>query len=186
MSDENRFMRLRAAFRNAIAWGVGWGGVGTAIATALRFFDSIPLGRAILDGLGMGIRIGIIGGIAGTAFFVFISLAYRGKRLRDISWIRFGLGGAVLAGLFVPSFLQTMNLLTDGHMVGWNLVADDAVFSAVFGGITAAGTMLLAQRYEAKHPITVQSLLERMERSIGAGEPTMYRKPERTRSAENS
>src|ERR1041385_4034686 len=112
MTDENRFTRLRAALRNAVVWGVGWGAIGSAVATAIRFFNDIPIGQAVLDGIGMGIRIGFIGAIAGTAFFAFIGLLYRGKRLRDISWVRFGIGGAILAGLFVPSFLQTMNLIS--------------------------------------------------------------------------
>ncbi|HJQ12154.1 MAG TPA: hypothetical protein VJ840_14075 [Gemmatimonadaceae bacterium] len=187
MSDENRFTRLRAIIRNAAVWGVGWGAIGTAVATAMRFVDKIPFANAVLDGIGMGIRIGFIGALAGTAFFAFISVAYRGKRLRDISWVRFGIGGAILAGLFVPAFLQTMNLITGGDVVPWNLVSDDAVFSALFGGITAAGTMFLAQRYEAAHPVTVQELLERMERnSIAAGEAPTFRKTERSRAVERS
>jgi hypothetical protein len=185
MSDESRFTRLRAAIRNAAVWGVGWGAIGSAVATTFRLVDKIPFGNALLDGIGMGVRIGFIGAIAGTAFFAFIGLAYRGKRLRDISWVRFGVGGAILAGLFVPAFLQTMNLITGGSLVPWNLVFDDSIFSAAFGGITAAGTMFLAQRYEARHPVTVQELLERMEQqTLAAGEAVPFRKPERSRSAE--
>ena len=187
MSDENRFTRLRAAFRNAVVWGVGWGAIGSAVATTMRLIDKIPFGQALLDGIGMGIRIGFIGAIAGTAFFAFIGLAYRGKRLRDISWVRFGIGGAILAGLFVPSFLQTMNLLTGGDMVPWNLLFDDLVLSTFFGGITAAGTMFLAQRHEAAYPVTVEDLLDRMEReSLRAADPVAYRKSQRSRSAESS
>ena len=185
MSEESRFPRLRAAIRNSVAWGVVWGGIGTAVASAMRLADNIPFGRALVDGLGMGIRIGFMGGIVGAAFFAFIGIAYRGKRLSEISWKRFGIGGAVLAGLFVPALLQTMILVTGGELVPWNLVFDDVVFSALFGGITAAGTMILAQRDEAAHPVTVQELLDRMERnSIGAADPTSYGKIERTRSAE--
>jgi hypothetical protein len=185
MSDEKKFPRLRAAFRNAVVWGVAWGALGSVVATIVRVLDQIPFGGAVLDGIGMGVRIGFIGAIAGTAFFAFISLAYRGKRLSEISWLRFGVGGAVLAGLFVPAFLQAMNLLTGGSLVPWHLVMDDSVFSAVFGGITAAGTMILAQRDEARHPVTVQSLLERMERqTLDAGAAARNRSVERSRSAE--
>jgi hypothetical protein len=45
--------------------------------------------------------------------------------------------------------------------------------------------MALAQRDEAAHPVTVQDLLERIEReSLGAGEVAEYRKSERSRSVE--
>jgi hypothetical protein len=185
MPDENRFRRLRAAFRNSVVWGVVWGTFGSAVATGMRLLDKIPPGNALLDGIGMGIRIGFAGAITGAAFFAFISMAYRGKRLSEISWLRFGLGGAVVAGLFVPGFLQTMNLLSGGGLVPWHLVFDDFVYSALFGGITAAGTMLLAQRDEAAHPTTVQELLDRMEQqTLGAGEAAKYRKAERSRTAE--
>jgi hypothetical protein len=152
----------------------------------MRLIDKIPFGHAVLDGIGMGVRIGVIGAIVGAAFFAFIGVAYRGKRLAEISWVRFGIGGAILAGLFVPAFLQTMNLVTGGSLVPWHLVFDDLVFSAAFGGITAAGTMILAQRHEAAYPVTVEDLLERMERdALGAGEATGYAKAERSRSAEH-
>ena len=115
-----------------------------------------------------------------------MKLLYRGKRLSEISWVRFGIGAAVLTGLFVPAFLQTMNLVSGGELVPWSLVFDDLVFSAVFGGVTAAGTMLLAQRHEAAHPVTVHELLERMERDVlGEGAPATYRKVERSRSSES-
>jgi hypothetical protein len=152
----------------------------------MRIIDNIPLGSALLDGLGMGIRIGVMGAIAGAAFFAFISVAYRGKRLSEISWPRFGIGGSIVAGLFVPGFLQTMNLLSGGGLVAWHLVLDDFLLAAFFGGITAAGTMLLAQRDEAAHPVTVEELLDRMEHeSLGSGGAAGYRKAERTRSAEH-
>src|SRR3954470_20432097 len=117
MSDKSRFPRLRATFRNALVWGVTWGAIGTVVATTMRLIDKIPFGYAVLDGIGMGVRIAVIGAISGAAFFAFIGVAYRGKRLSDISWVRIGIGGAVLAGLFVPAFLQTMNVLTGGSLV---------------------------------------------------------------------
>ena len=185
MPDKNRFPRLRATFRNSLVWGVAWGSFGTGVAFVMRLIDKIPFGYALLDGLGMGIRIGVMGAIASAAFFAFISVAYRGKRLSEISWLRFGAGGAIVAGLFVPGFLQTMNLLSGDGLVPWHLVLDDCLLSIFFGGITAAGTMILAQRDEAAHPVTVEQLLDRMEQgSLGPGEASQYRKAERARSAE--
>jgi len=185
MPNENRFRRLRATFRNSLVWAVVWGTLGSAVATVMRLIDNIPLGNALLDGIGMGIRIGVMGALAGAAFFAFISVAYRGKRLAEISWLRFGIGAAIVVGLFVPGFLQSMNLLSGGEMVPWRLLFDDLVLSGVFGGITAAGTLILAQRDEAAHPVTVEELLDRMEReSLGTGGTGEYRRSERSRSAE--
>jgi hypothetical protein len=185
MPNEKKFPRLRATFRNSLVWGAVWGTFGTVVASVMRLIDKIPFGYALLDGLGMGIRIGFIGAIAGAAFFAFISVAYRGKRLSEISWLRFGAGGAIVPGLFVPAFLQMMNLLSGGPLVAWNLVLDDGLLALFFGGITAAGTMILAQRDEAAHPVTVEELLDRMEHeSLGAGGAIEYRKSERARSAE--
>jgi hypothetical protein len=45
--------------------------------------------------------------------------------------------------------------------------------------------MILAQRNEAAHPVTVEELLERMERdALAAARAAEYQKPERSRSAE--
>lgn len=186
MSDQSKPRRLRGVFKNALVWGVVWGGLGSVVAALMRLSDKIPLFNALLDGLGMGIRIGVVGALTGAAFSTFISVAYRNKRLSEISPAGFGLGGAILAGLFVPAWMQTMNLLTGGQMVPWHLVTDDILFSTVFGGITAAGTMLLAQRDEARNPVTVEQLLDRMEReSLDAGVAARLETRERSRSTQH-
>ena len=152
MSDERRFKRLRAVFKNAVVWGVAWGALGSGFAALMRLSDNIPFGFAILDGIGMGIRIGIGGALVGAAFSAFISLAYRGKKLTEISAARFGLGGAIFSGAFIPAWMQTMSLVTGGGLVPFDLINTDIIYSSLFGGITAAGTMLLAQRDAARNP----------------------------------
>jgi len=171
VADENKPSRFRAVIKNAFVWGVAWGALGTAVATLIRLSDKVPLGFAIMDGIGMGVRIGVVGAIVGVAFSTFISLAYRGRRLAEISWPRFGLGGLVLGGLFVPGFLQATHFLSDGTLMPWNLISDDFVYSAVFGGITAAGTMFLAQRDEARNPTPAQELSGDIDQaSLGQGD----------------
>lgn len=185
MPDENKPSRLKAVFRNAVVWAVGWGALGTTWATLRRLGDNIQLPYAILDGVGMGVRIGIVGGIVGAAFATFIISEYKGKRLSEISWLKFGMGGMILAGLFVPVALETLSLLTGGGFVPLRLVTDDIVFSGLFGAITAAGTMKLAQMHEEKNPVTVQALLEQMEtQSLGAGAASEITARERARAAE--
>ncbi len=138
--------RGRAMFRNAVMWGVAWGALGTGVTSIMRLTDGIPLPNAIGDGIGMGIRIGVMGAIVGALFSVFIALAYRGKRLREISALRFGMIGALLIGLFIPLFLQSTHLIAGEPLVPWNLLFDDLLIGVVFGGIVAGGSMKLAQR----------------------------------------
>lgn len=171
MSEEEKPRRFRAIIKNALVWAVGWGAAGTGVASLIRLSDGIAPLNALLDGIGMGVRIGVAGGIAGAAFATFISLAYRNRKLSGINWVKFGIGGALFAGIFLPAFLQTMNLISGGGMVAWSEINGDALMAAVFGGITAAGTMKLAQHDERKNPVTVQHLLDRMEQqSLAPGE----------------
>jgi len=182
MPEEGKSRRLSAIFKNAVAWGVTWGALGTVVTAVMRFSHKIPLFNALIDGIGMGVRIGIVGALTGAAFASFISIAYRHKRLSEISTPRFGIGGAILAGLFVPAWMQTMNLLTGGSMVPWNLVTDDIVLSAVFGGITAAGTMFLAKRGAAITPEPSQDILDTAQvQSLGVGEAARYETTDRSR-----
>lgn len=101
-----------------------------------------------LDALGLAACFGVVGGVAGGAFAGVLSLAFRGRRLSELSWVRLGLAGAIVAAVFVPLFLQTMNLLSGDGLVAWNLVLDDAIWTSVLGGSAAAGSLWIAQRSE--------------------------------------
>ena len=179
MSDEKKPRRLWGAFRNAVVWGVTWGALGTVVSALFRLNDDIPFPNWILDGIGMGIRIGVVGALTGAAFATFISFAYRGKRLADISWKKFGIGGAILAGAFVPAWMQALNLLSGDGLAPFNLINGDIVMAAAFGGITAAGTMLLAKRDEARNPTPTTDEPAIM---IDAGSPSDYAQQTRSRS----
>lgn len=72
---------------------------------------------------------GTAGAVVGTVLSVVIRLGYRGRRLGDIDPLRFGMLGAVVGGVGVPLYLQTMNVL--------------------FGAAAAAGSILLARRADA-------------------------------------
>lgn len=141
---------IRAIARNALMWGVAWGALGTVITSIMRVMDGIPMPNAFGDGLGMGIRIGIVGGLVGALFSAFIAIAYRGKRLREISAIKFALVAALLIGLFIPLFLQSTNLISGQPLVPWSLLFDDMLMGVVFGGIVAGGSLKLAQRAAAQ------------------------------------
>jgi hypothetical protein len=149
MSSENIIRRLTGAVKNAIAWGVAWFALAFATILLLRTIGVVvPPSVSALDALGMAIKFGVMGGITGGAFSIFISFFYRGRRLSQINWVRFALGGAVVAGVFVPSFLVLANVLTGGPIPPFDAIRGDIIFSALFGGIAAGASMWLAQRGE--------------------------------------
>jgi hypothetical protein len=156
MSD-NRFPRLRAVLRNAVTWGAAWAVAGGALVTVLGLFapgpgiESLPerIGLSLLGGVAWGVRFGIAGAVIGTAFAAAIRFSYRGRRLADINPLRFAALGAVVGGVGVPLYLQSMNVLFGDGPIAWGLVSDDAVWATVFGAAAAAGSILLARRADA-------------------------------------
>ena len=162
MPSADSFRRLRGAVGNALVWGGGWSTFAFAVFAILRLagiWESISW----VEGLGVAIKFGVIGTIAGGVFSVVIGLAYHGRRLSEISWVRFGIGAALFTGLFVPLFLQMMNLLSGGGLVPWNLVLDDSLWTSVFGGVAAAGSLKLAQRADTALRARSQDQLDRLE-----------------------
>jgi hypothetical protein len=149
MSDENFVRRVTGAVKNAVMWGVAWTALAFVTILGLRTLGVVvPSYIDWLDALGMSLRLGVMGGITGGAFSLFISQFYRGRRVSEIDWARFGLGGAIVAGLFVPTFLIMANLMTGGGLPRLGAIGDDIVIAALFGGIAAGGSMWLAQRAE--------------------------------------
>lgn len=137
---------VRAAFRNAVVWGAGWAAVPALVFTVLRLIGVVPDTVSWREGFGLAARFGIVGFVAGAAFSSVVGVAYRGRRLAEINWVKFGLAGGAITAVFVPLFLQTMNLLSDGHLVPWHLVLDDSLWTGVLGAVAAGGSLKLAQR----------------------------------------
>jgi hypothetical protein len=145
MADGSIFRRLRGAVGNGLVWGVGWSAAAFALFAVLRVVGFFSEGATWLDEIAFAIKAGIIGFVAGTAFSGLIGLLYRGRRLSEISWVRFGLLAGIATGVFVPLFFQTMNLLSGDGLVPWGLVFDDSIWATVFGGTAAAVSLKLAQ-----------------------------------------
>lgn len=148
MNIESIIRRVTGAAKNAVVWGAAWfilamGVFGIAHVTGIG-----PAHVSLLDAIGMSIRVGVMGGITGGAFSAFIGAFYRGRRLSEINWVRFGIGGAVVGGSFVAAFLTSANLLSGGGLPALQNILDDIVIGTGFGGATAAATMWLAQRAE--------------------------------------
>ena len=184
MAGPDIIRRLHGAFRNAAVWGAAWFTLAAVVTIGLRLGDGIHPGIALGDALVTGIRVGIMGGVAGTAFAAFISLFYRGRRLSEISWVRFGLGGGMLTGVFVPTFLILGNLLSGDGFPVLAHVLDDGLYAAVFGGISAGGSMWLAQRAGALSSAAQEQLDgEHALDSLGEGESAQEPLTQRSRLA---
>jgi hypothetical protein len=149
--------RVRAVLRNALVWGAVWAAAPAAVFIGLRL-TGIAGSVSWHDGFGLAARFGIVGFVAGAAFSTVVGFAYRGRRLADMSWWRFGIAGGVVTAIFVPLFLQTMNLVTGGHIVPWHLVLDDSIWTGILGAVAAGGSLKFAQR----------SLASRSDKKVGA------------------
>ena len=167
MSDD-RLRILKAVLKNALLWGLACGALGGALVGIIALFDPSPaieslperLGTALFAAAAWGVRFGVWGGAIGALFALALRFGFRGRRLAELSSLRFALIGAVIGGAGVPLLLQGMNVLFGGGPIAWNLVTDDGVFGAVFGGIAAGGTILLARRAAAPPSESGQDLLE--------------------------
>lgn len=138
--------RLRGAFGNALVWGGGFAAIGATIFTTLQLAGFLYSPTPWRAGLELALKFGLFGAISGGAFAAVIRFAYRGRRLADINWRRFALTAGVATGVFVPLFMQTMNLLSGDGLVPWGDVLDDGALLSVFGAIAAGASMRLAQR----------------------------------------
>ena len=156
MIGGNIIRRLAGAVRNGIVWGAAWFGLAMAGFGFLRIVNDNPV--SWLDAIGMSIRIGIVGGLTGGAFAAFISFFYRGKRLSDISPVRFGIGGGIVALAFMMTWLGLGNLLTGGSIPPWEDINSDLLFATLFGAISAGASMWLAQRDPAISDATDEGL----------------------------
>ena len=149
MNVKNIVRHLAGAAKNAVVWGGAWFGLAFTTVIGLRTIGVVvPPEIGVVDAIGMAIRVGIVGGMAGGAFATFISLFYRGRRLSEISLPGFALGGAAVGELFVLLFFALPSLVTGDAFPPLDDILSDLVIAAVFGGIAAGASMWLAQRAE--------------------------------------
>jgi hypothetical protein len=155
--------RLRGALGTALTWGVGWFG-----ATAVTF-GGLLLAGVLSPEFTWGtvvetaLNLGITGIVAGGAFSAVIRLRYHGRQLLDISLARFGVTGGVLAGLFVPAFIILGRLVTGAGALPIETLLLSGAWATVFGGLTAAGSLKLAQRASLELPPVRSKSLESLE-----------------------
>jgi hypothetical protein len=149
MSINNIVRRLTGAAKNGVVWGASWFALSFVTILGMRTIGVVvPPEIGVLDAIGMAVRIGIVGGVTGGVFALVISLIYRGRRLSDIDGVRFALGGAVVAELFMLAFFAFGALVSGDAFPALDDILSDLVIAAVFGGIAAGASMWLAKRAE--------------------------------------
>ncbi len=137
--------RLWAGVRNALVWGAGWFGLAFLVMTAVRLAGGAPPTASWMNMLRTAARFGVMGVITGTAFSFFIGVRYRGRRLSEINWIRFGLGGGIVTGLVVPGFIIVARFLSGDPFLAPRHLLINGIVGLAFGGTAAAVTLKAAQ-----------------------------------------
>lgn len=139
--------RYQGGVRNAVLWGISFGAIGLVLALfAVSAGDtgSIPRWQVVLS---LAFRFAAFGVICGTVFWWVTGLLFKRTEFARFGRIPVALCGAVGTAIFVPLFMQTMNVLSGDGAVPWNLVLDDAVWAFFFGGGAALGSLELARRW---------------------------------------
>lgn len=178
MSIESIIRRVTGAAKNAVVWGAAWFTLAMAVFGVSHITGFGPAHVSLLDAIGMSLRIGVMGGITGGAFSAFIGAFYHGRRLSEIDWVRFGVGGAIVGGFFVGTFLVSGNLLTGGALPALRNILDDIIIGTGFGGVTAAATMWLAQRGERGSEVPRHEMENRAMGSLDSADPLADVRPE--------
>jgi hypothetical protein len=141
--------RLRGAVGNAVVWGGAWFTAALVVVMALGITGVVPGGVSWSDAVALALRLGAVGSVAGAAFSALVPLLYRGRRISELSWVRFAIGGGIVAGLFVPVLIVTAGLLSPSSFVTLNSLLVTALLAGCFGALTAGGSLRLAQHADA-------------------------------------
>ena len=141
--------RLRGALGMGLTWAIGWALAGLGIGVASRLLPGLPWGR-IFEVFDAPLpALAIPGFIGGVLFAVVLGIAARGRRIDQLSMLRFGMWGAA-GGLLVsllPAILVVTGLATPaGSLSLWRLTLTLAVPLTVLSATSAAVSLSLARR----------------------------------------
>ncbi len=137
--------RLRGALGTAVVWAVGWAGASVVVTSVLQLLGIGTTGLPFWQfAIVVAQNFAGFGFLCGGAFSLFLGVAGRKKSLEELNAGLFGAGGAVVAGIFLPVFTMVVNGL-GGSPTPMAAVASMSGIAATLGGLTAFGTIKLAQ-----------------------------------------
>jgi hypothetical protein len=93
---------IRAGIGNALIWGGAWVVGSLLLLAVLVVIGIVPSFPPFEEIVRIGISFGLTGVVVGASFSGLLRLAYRDKRLLDISSIPFVIGGALVAAVLSP------------------------------------------------------------------------------------
>jgi hypothetical protein len=137
--------KLRGALGNAAVWGATWFGAGFTILSALTLTGLAPGPASFGVLLQLAMSIGITGFVAGAGFSLVLGTEYRRHRLEEMQVGGMAIKGAVISVLLAP-WVSFAAIGLGGSGVSLGLLAANVIGSALLGGLTAGGTVILAQR----------------------------------------
>ena len=137
------FKRIRGWIGNALVWGTAWSLVTAPIMGVVYWlgYGHFPLGLATR----VAQTLFAMGFLAGGTFSTYLAVAHRHKRFDELRPGRFAVFGGIFAGLLVPVFslIPGLGMLLGGSFYG--AVAGSVGLAVVLGGVTAFGTVKIAQ-----------------------------------------
>jgi hypothetical protein len=138
---KNLFRRLRGALGTATVWAATWF-LAAFPLHVLYWVVGIRPGPFWGRVLGMMMNYGGIGFLAGGVFSLYLGVAGRNQRLRELRAGRVGLGSALTVGVVVPGIIEFFG---DPQISLMSAVMIYSTFG-VFAGATALAQVKIAQR----------------------------------------
>lgn len=141
--------RLRAIALNGLVWGGAWFVGVMTLATTANLLE----GRGLrVEGWELAVPGGILFTVAGVAFSTVVTLVLRGRKLSELNWMRFGLGGGVVSFFFLPTLVSVLRAFAGDDMLAVTKLLGTGALGFMFGSIAAAGTLKLAQLADRYSP----------------------------------
>ena len=139
--------RLRGAFGTALTWAGAWFGAGFLFITLNHVLGVIPFRLytelPFFGALRYAMQMAVVGLATGGAFSLYVATTFKSKTFRDLTPLRFALGGGLVAVLLTLALLG----VSPGYGV---LLLSDLVVPLVMAGLLGGGTgyasIILARR----------------------------------------